>query len=300
MKPILDECVWQPDRVLFRDLVFLLTQEQDGADCSRTRAFDLFKGKWTLEQYDRFWSHRPDFEAKSIVELGMWDGGSTALWFEFFQPDKLVAMDIMTKGDSEYFCEYVRSRNIESRISTHWGVDQSNAAQVGEIVASEFSRPLDLVIDDASHMYRETQSSFEQLFPRLRPGGLYIIEDWAWSYFEEFQTPGHPWSVTTELSKLVMQLIEANASTQSFARRVREEPHGAETVREVLISDITVYPHFVVIERGDIGPERIEGFTVEDFISRRASLPTRKLLRSKQTFRRRAGRIIRQIRRIRA
>ena len=38
--------------------------------------------------------------------------------------------------------------------------------------------PLDLVIDDASHLYGPTMASFEVLFPRLRPGGLYVIEDW--------------------------------------------------------------------------------------------------------------------------
>ena len=34
------------------------------------------------------------------------------------------------------------------------------------------------MIDDASHLLAESRSSFESLFPRLRPGGLYIIEDW--------------------------------------------------------------------------------------------------------------------------
>ena len=38
--------------------------------------------------------------------------------------------------------------------------------------------PLDLVIDDASHVLGPTRSSFESLFPHLRPGGTYLIEDW--------------------------------------------------------------------------------------------------------------------------
>ena len=235
------------------------------------------------------------FAAESIVELGIWDGGSTALWFEVFQPQKLVAMDLMTRGDSEYFREFVRSRNIESRISTHWGVDQSDAAQVATIITKELSGPLDLVIDDASHMYEETKASFELLFPLVRPGGLYIIEDWAWSYFREFQEPSHPWLLKPELSKLVMQMLEANGSTQSFASRVREGPHGAETVRESLLTNITVFPHFVAIERGDIEPEKLNDFNIESFISRQASVPVRTFRRSKQIFRRRAARLLRQI-----
>ena len=286
--------------MLFHDLVFLFSQEQARADDNRTSAFDLIKGKWTLEQYDEFWARRPDFRAESIVELGIWDGGSTALWFEVFQPQKLVAMDLMTRGDSEYFRAFVRSRNIESRISTHWGVDQSDAAQVATIITKELSGPLDLVIDDASHMYEETKASFELLFPLVRPGGLYIIEDWAWSYFREFQEPSHPWLLKPELSKLVMQLLEANGSTQSFASRVREGPHGAETVRESLLTNITVFPHFVAIERGDIEPEKLNDFNIESFISRQASVPVRTFRRSKQRFRRRAARLLRQIPRDRA
>ena len=37
----------------------------------------------------------------------------------------------------------------------------------------------DLIVDDASHLYRPTLASFEVLYPRLRPGGTYVIEDWA-------------------------------------------------------------------------------------------------------------------------
>ena len=258
LKPILEDCQWQSDRMLFHDLVFLFNRSRTKAMTTERVRSDLIKGKWTLEQYDEFWARRPDFRADSIVELGIWDGGSTALWFELFQPQKLVAMDLMTRGDSGYFREYVRSRNIESRISTHWGVDQSDAAQVVRIITKELPGPLDLVINDASHMYEETKASFELLFPLVRPGGLYIIEDWAWSYFREFQEPSHPWLLKPELSRLVMQLLEANGSTQSFASRVRESPHGAETVRESLLANITVFPHFVAIERGDIDAEKLK------------------------------------------
>jgi hypothetical protein len=38
---------------------------------------------------------------------------------------------------------------------------------------------LDLVIDDASHLLGPTRSSFNVLFPLLRPGGVYVIEDWS-------------------------------------------------------------------------------------------------------------------------
>jgi hypothetical protein len=42
--------------------------------------------------------------------------------------------------------------------------------------------PLDLVVDDCSHLYEPTRASFNELFPRLRPGGAYVIEDWVWAH----------------------------------------------------------------------------------------------------------------------
>ncbi len=38
----------------------------------------------------------------------------------------------------------------------------------------------DVIIDDASHASYHQQLAFRVLFPRLRPGGLYIIEDLNW------------------------------------------------------------------------------------------------------------------------
>lgn len=202
------------------------------------------------------------------------------------------AVDIKTTGDSEYFRSYVESRSLEERISTYWGVDQSDQAKLRKIVVSEFSGPLDLVLDDASHLFAETKTSFETLFPMLRPGGLYIIEDWAWSYFEEYQAPGHPWSEMPELAKLVFQLTEVAGSTQSFADRVREEPQGSETVRNALISEITIFPHFVAIQRGDLPQAELRDFALEDFISRRPSRLKAKLSRWRRASRHKAGRLL--------
>jgi len=55
-----------------------------------------------------------------------------------------------------------------------------------ECYGEEFgSDSVDLVIDDASHFLFETRESFRFLFPRLRPGGIYIIADWGWAHWPE-------------------------------------------------------------------------------------------------------------------
>ena len=38
---------------------------------------------------------------------------------------------------------------------------------------------VDFIVDDASHQYWATRATVEILLPFVRPGGAYVIEDWA-------------------------------------------------------------------------------------------------------------------------
>lgn len=65
--------------------------------------FLMFKGRPLLESFDQFFSSRPSFQPQNIFEIGIWDGGSTAYWFEYFRAQKIVAVDYLDREDSEYF-----------------------------------------------------------------------------------------------------------------------------------------------------------------------------------------------------
>jgi hypothetical protein len=89
-------------------------------------------------------------------------------------------------------------------------------------------------------MYALTKKSFETLFPLLRPGGLYIIEDWAWGHWQAFQASDHPWSYEVPLTKLIFEIVAAIGScktaislkpmisNQCFQRFVVIEREGCE------------------------------------------------------------------------
>src|SRR5262249_33219395 len=136
------------------------------------------------------------------------DGGSVAFWHELLRPRKHVALDLRDREDNPYFRRYVESRGLSGRIETYWKTDQADQARLREIVARGFDGPLDLVIDDASHLYGPTRASFEVLFPMLVPGGLYIIEDWAWGHWPGVIGPDHPWAGEEPLTTLVVKLVE--------------------------------------------------------------------------------------------
>ena len=74
---------------------------------------------------------------------------------------------------------------------------------------------IDLVIDDCSHLYGPSKASLNFLLPRLRPLGLYVIEDWGWAHWpgEEWQGPDAQYrDEPTALSNLVLELVMTAAS----------------------------------------------------------------------------------------
>jgi hypothetical protein len=115
----------------------------------------------------------------------------------------MVALDI-APGPIPLLSDLLERRGLADRVSLHWGVDQADKPRIARIIDDAFqAEPLDLVIDDASHLYGPTVATFDVLFPRLRPGGRYVVEDWscdhgirtllAGAYGDE-GSPLHAWS----------------------------------------------------------------------------------------------------------
>lgn len=165
--------------------------------------FCLRKPRDEVERYARFLAeHKSD----AIFELGIYDGGSTALIAQLAEPSKLIAVDI-TAPRTPALKRFISQRGLDAAVRPFWEVDQADVARLTEIVERELdSQPLDLVIDDASHLLGPTRNSFETLFPRLAPGGIYVIEDWAWAH-----APQGTWPDTPALTTLIFELVVAAA-----------------------------------------------------------------------------------------
>jgi predicted O-methyltransferase YrrM len=133
-----------------------------------------------VERYVEICKH---FRHGAIVELGIAAGGSTALISLLAQPRKLVACELHDKP-VDALSEFIDTHGASATVRPFYGVNQSDRARLAEIIDTEFpDQRLDLVIDDASHLYHETRASFEVLYPRLRPGGIFVIEDWKAARF---------------------------------------------------------------------------------------------------------------------
>ncbi|MDQ6472091.1 class I SAM-dependent methyltransferase [Flavobacterium sp. LHD-80] len=99
-------------------------------------------------------------------------GESLRMWKSFFPFAKIFSLDIFDKSFLQ-----------ESRIQIFKGsqVDEKVLGAICEQVG-EF----DLIIDDGSHINEHVIKSFEFLFPKLKKGGIYVIEDTQTSYWEEY------------------------------------------------------------------------------------------------------------------
>jgi hypothetical protein len=173
---------------------------------------------------------------------------------------------LRTRESLGYLEDY--QRGVGDALSLYWGVDQRDSLRLRSIVASDFNGGIDLIIDDASHLYDPTRASFEALFPYLRPGGMYIIEDWAWAHWHDPNTPA-PNAAFNEasaavpddwlcdevpLSRLVLELIAMLGSTW-------------------LVASLTVRPGFIALERGTGALLESDRFNIRDHIVYRAIQP---------------------------
>ena len=186
--------------------------------------FGVSKPPRLMHQYVRLCRQlRPE----RIFELGILFGGSTALLALLARPEKLVAVDVSEERVTA-LDEMVAAQGLQGTVVTHYGVDQGDTATLTRIADEELGDgPLDLVIDDASHDLARTEASFNVLFPRLRPGGRYVIEDWAWAHEDvgRFRPDDDP------LTTIVFEALLAIPSARGFVSHVRVDRDWAVITR---------------------------------------------------------------------
>jgi demethylmacrocin O-methyltransferase len=109
-------------------------------------------------------------EKLKILEIGVKLGYSVKMWKKYFYNSKICGIDIDNLKKFE-----------EERIHIEQG-DQRDPDFLNRI--SGLYGPFDIVIDDGSHINEDIQKSFDCLFPLLKPGGLYIVEDLHACYWD--------------------------------------------------------------------------------------------------------------------
>jgi hypothetical protein len=175
---------------------------------------DLMRGnlKAAMHGYHHFYEsvlgplrHTPNLR---LLEIGVDRGESMLMWLRYFTqlaPNGVQGLDSCSGLRCSDIRENITKKCTSAKISgcerlrLFFG-DQSDEAFLKHVVAEGAgiamgaitegetrdweSEGWDIVIDDGSHIPRHQLLSFSVLFPCVRPGGMYVIEDIESSYWD--------------------------------------------------------------------------------------------------------------------
>jgi len=195
---------------------------QSTSDC-----FAVCKSRKMILDYERLFDQ---VKPKRIFELGIHQGGSSAFFQKLAEPAKVVAIDL-DEQRLEILDQYIEDHHLSESLKAIYSVDQSDKETLCSIVEREFDgEALDIVLDDASHFLEETRKSFNALFPKLREGGVFVIEDWSWAHrhVDLPETDHVLYPDKTPLTKLIFEIVLAMPSTKRI-------------IDEIVITGSTVY-----------------------------------------------------------
>lgn len=177
----------------------------------------------TLPMMELLRDHLTTTAPRRIVEIGMFQGGSTALLAALAPDATILAIDDRP-GPAPQLVRYERLGGDVANVRAFHEVDQGDRARLRQLVDEVFAgEPIDFVIDDASHELVRSRTTLEVLTPHLRPGGCYLLEDWAWGYqqmAEWADLPGVEWPDGPSMAPLLHELLAAIGSTTGVFTRL--------------------------------------------------------------------------------
>jgi len=121
-----------------------------------------------LALYERYFAPIRSEKVK-ILEIGVLNGASLAVWEEYFPNGTIIGADI-----NNAVRRFARPR-VEIAI-----IDQSDIEQLVQLGLKY--GPFDVIIEDGSHFWDHQITSLKTLFPFVKNGGIYIVEDLQTNY----------------------------------------------------------------------------------------------------------------------
>ena len=123
--------------------------------------------------YDMYFSSQRQ-SVEKILEIGVHEGASVKMWKDYFPNSTVYGIDISNA------CRV----HAGDRINIFIG-DQSDDKFLDKI-SNDIGSQVDIIIDDGSHKSSHQIFSFTKLFPLVKSGGIYVVEDVTTSYWGEF------------------------------------------------------------------------------------------------------------------
>lgn len=118
-------------------------------------------------------------QASNILEIGVFFGASILMWKDYFPNATIYGIDTFSglQGNGHRFENadkfYLESKS-DKRIKLYV-CDQGKEIDLQKFVDNGIT--FDVIIDDGSHLMRDQQLTLKYLFPLVKDGGWYVIED---------------------------------------------------------------------------------------------------------------------------
>lgn len=167
-----------------------------------------------------------------FLEIGIADGGSVRVWEKYLPKAELHFIDI---NDSSY-----RTPNAQYHF-----LDQADRGALDSF-AKKVDGNFDIIIDDGGHRMDQQIISLETLFPYLKSGGTYIIEDLHTSYWKSYGGNGDysnpiagPGTAVEYLKNLVEDVNYTGAAT-GYADWGKATPEMREKLTEFQKSILSI------------------------------------------------------------
>ena len=137
---------------------------------------DCHKWHHYFEVYERYLSPFRKKESCTILEIGVQKGGSLRLWKEYFGAKvRLYGIDV------DPSCKQLQKEGFHVFIG-----DQTDAKFMTDLMKR--IGPIDILIDDGGHTTDQQIMTFLMLFPLVKDGGVYIVEDVHSNFWPGYNT----------------------------------------------------------------------------------------------------------------
>jgi SAM-dependent methyltransferase len=176
-----------------------------------------------LNIYEKYFSKYRN-NLNNFLEIGLWKGESIKMWREYFTTGNLVGADILDLS-------HIQLPNTQIKLC-----DQQDRNQLQKLIDDTFNE-FDIIIDDGGHWQHQQQITLGFIFPYLKSGGIFVIEDLHTANNPAYTKPGdvstleilHTWKDTGNLV--------SNNMTESEIRYLAENV-GEIHIERANVSDI--------------------------------------------------------------
>lgn len=115
--------------------------------------------------YNRYLEELRD-ESFSMLEIGFGQGASAKMWLDYFPKATIFCLDIN---------DFTNDPNLVN--NSRFVYIKGSQTNVGDLSKASRSEKFQVIIDDGSHVTEDQIFTLKLLFPNVKLGGYYIIED---------------------------------------------------------------------------------------------------------------------------